>query len=265
LDISSFAVCLSTLSLLSFWKEILTIIGAVFFFPNSWTCRSRQRYLFRVDTTNNNPFHKIQSQDNTTTTTQATMNMNTNRNPRIRLMHPKESPSVEARTRLATRPNRVRMTSLWLLLGLVLALSPSVHAFAPLHPQRVAMSCTTTTRLSEQANFYNDFEGYDSDESSDRRHNKKNNEDDDDEEDDDDYLSLTTTLQQRDWRDFRRQLAAQNQQDRDDDRTANKKSASQVSVENRDVLASQNRKLHGEYQTAVWAHEIAMVGWLGCS
>eukprot|EP00522_Entomoneis_paludosa_P014507 CAMPEP_0172440788 /NCGR_PEP_ID=MMETSP1065-20121228/1401_1 /TAXON_ID=265537 /ORGANISM="Amphiprora paludosa, Strain CCMP125" /LENGTH=512 /DNA_ID=CAMNT_0013189815 /DNA_START=902 /DNA_END=2440 /DNA_ORIENTATION=- len=120
------------------------------------------------------------------------------------------------------------------------------------------MSCTTTTRLSEQANFYNDFEGYDSDESSDRRHNKKNNEDDDDEEDDDDYLSLTTTLQQRDWRDFRRQLAAQNQQDRDDDRTANKKSASQVSVENRDVLASQNRKLHGEYQTAVWAHEIAM-------
>ena len=94
------------------------------------------------------------------------------------------------------------------------------------------------------------------------------NEDDDD-EDDDEYID-TDSL--GDWRNFRRTLSIVTDEDTQQDETSStrkkstvKEASSSSSVtnknknENEELLKSQNKELHQEYKTGVWAHETSTV------
>ena len=102
------------------------------------------------------------------------------------------------------------------------------------------------------------------------------NEDDDDEddEDDDEYID-TDSL--GDWRNFRRTLSIVTDEETQQDETSSTRKKSTVKEaasssssvttnksknnknENEELLKSQNKELHQEYKTGVWAHETSTV------
>jgi hypothetical protein len=95
---------------------------------------------------------------------------------------------------------------------------------------------TTPSKRLAGKNFYNDFEGY----------NVDDDEEEEDEEDDDFLL-----VDDRDWRNFRKNLLA----DIADDDTK----PTSVSRENEEVLESQSPDLYTEYKQGIWAHETSTV------
>jgi hypothetical protein len=134
-------------------------------------------------------------------------------------------------------PNSAVTAAALALAGVLSGEFHAVHSFAVLPS---ASTCrfpgrSAPSRRLAGKNFYNDFEGY--------------NVDDDEEEDeeDDDFL----LVDDRDWRNFRKNLLA----DIADDDTK----PTSVSRENEEVLESQSPDLYTEYKQGIWAHETSTV------
>ncbi|KAL7564689.1 hypothetical protein ACA910_021244 [Epithemia clementina (nom. ined.)] len=122
-------------------------------------------------------------------------------------------------------------------------------------------------RLYQTPTFYNDFEGYNEH----HDHDSDDEDDDNDDDDDDVYNDLLRRTTEMDWRAFRRNLAQQEQEriqseeqaaslPKSKTRSHQKKNVPaqprppSVCAENKELLQSQNTRLHAEFESSVWAH-----------
>ena len=139
--------------------------------------------------------------------------------------------------------------------------SPVAVEIRPSGPPPAATRPKRRFALAQSPTFYNDFEGYNDDENpkkTNRNEDAEEDEDDDDDDDDDEFDTVLLATSQMDWRAFRRNLAQENNNNKNKDEQQQERPPS-VSSENKELLQSQNQRLHDEFEASVWAHPTAVV------
>jgi hypothetical protein len=159
---------------------------------------------------------------------------------------------------------------------------PTASSFVPSLPPSLkwqSMTTTTTTTAATTTGRRSLYRSSGSDSRiclSNALNDDNEDDDDEDDEDDDEYID-TDSL--GDWRNFRRTLSIVTDEDTQQDETSStrkkstvKEASSSSSVtnknnnknknENEELLKSQNKELHQEYKSGVWAHETSTVSFI---